>query len=141
MLPPWSRLIDGSTTPKVPLTIGCLMEITIYHNPGCGTSRNTLQYLREQGLAPKDVEYLKTPPDRTTLTSLLKKMNMTPGDLLRRKGDVYESLKLDAPGFTDDHILDAMVAHPILIERPIVVTPNGAKLCRPWEKVKELVHG
>jgi len=115
------------------------MEITIYHNPGCGTSRNTLQYLRDQGLAPKVIEYLKTPPDRATLKSLLQKMNMTPGALLRRKGDVYLSLKLDAPGVTDDRILDAMVANPILIERPIVVTPNGAKLCRPWEKVKELV--
>jgi len=117
------------------------MEITIYHNPGCGTSRNTLQYLRDQGLAPKVIEYLKTPPDRATLKSLLQKMNMKPGALLRRKGDVYESLKLDARDVTDDRILDAMVAHPILIERPIVVTPNGAKLCRPWEKVKELVPG
>lgn len=117
------------------------MEITIYHNPGCGTSRNTLQYLRDQGLAPKVIEYLKTPPDRATLKSLLQKMNMKPGALLRRKGDVYDSLKLDGPDVTDDRILDAMVAHPILIERPIVVTPNGAKLCRPWEKVKELVPG
>jgi arsenate reductase len=117
------------------------MDVTIYHNPGCGTSRNTLQYLRDQGLAPKIIEYLKSPPDRATLISLLKKMNMTPGELLRRKGEVYDSLKLDAPGVTDDQILDAMVANPILIERPIVVTAAGAKLCRPWEKVKELVPG
>jgi arsenate reductase len=117
------------------------MDITIYHNPGCGTSRNTLQYLRDQGLAPKVIEYLKTPPDRATLASLLGKMKMKPGELLRRKGDVYESLKLGAPGVTDDQILDAMTAHPILIERPIVVTPNGARLCRPWETVKELVQG
>lgn len=117
------------------------MDVTIYHNPGCGTSRNTLQYLRDQGLAPKVIEYLKTPPDRAALQSLLKKMNMKPGGLLRRKGDVYESLKLDAPGVTDDQILDAMAANPILIERPIVVTPKGARLCRPWEKVKELVPG
>jgi arsenate reductase len=117
------------------------MDVTIYHNPGCGTSRNTLQYLRDQGLTPKIIEYLKSPPDRATLKSLLKKMNMTPGELLRRKGEVYDSLKLDRPGITDDQILDAMLANPILIERPIVVTPAGAKLCRPWEKVKELVPG
>ena len=115
------------------------MDITIFHNPGCGTSRNTLQYLRDQGLAPTVIEYLKTPPDRATLQSLLRKMNMKPGGLLRRKGEVYESLKLDAPGVTDEQILDAMAANPILIERPIVVTPNGAKLCRPWETVKDLV--
>ena len=117
------------------------MDVTIYHNPGCGTSRNTLQYLRDQGLTPKIIEYLKSPPDRATLKSLLKKMNMTPGELLRRKGEVYDSLKLDRPGVTDDQILDAMLANPILIERPIVVTTAGAKLCRPWEKVKELVPG
>jgi len=126
---------------KVPLNTGCLMDVTIYHNPGCGTSRNTLQYLRDQGITPRVIEYLKTPPDRATLASLLKKMNMKAGALLRRKGDVYESLKLDAPDVTDDQILDAMVANPILIERPIVVTPNGTKLCRPWETVKELVPG
>ena len=117
------------------------MDVTIYHNPGCGTSRNTLQYLRDQGLAPKVIEYLKTPPDRATLKSLLQKMNMKPGDLLRRKGELYESLKLAAPGVTDDQILDAMAANPILIERPIVVTEAGARLCRPWERVKELVPG
>ena len=117
------------------------MDVTIYHNPGCGTSRNTLQYLRDQGITPRVIEYLKTPPDRATLASLLKKMNMKAGALLRRKGDVYESLKLDAPDVTDDQILDAMVVNPILIERPIVVTPNGTKLCRPWETVKELVPG
>jgi arsenate reductase len=117
------------------------MDVTIYHNPACGTSRNTLQYLRDQGLTPKVVEYLKTPPDRATLKSLLQKMKMKPGALLRRKGEVYESLNLGAPGVTDDQILDAMAAHPILIERPIVVTPGGARLCRPWETVKELVPG
>ncbi len=117
------------------------MNVTIYHNPGCGTSRNVLQYLRERGLALKVVEYLKTPPDRATLVSLLKQMKMKPGQLLRRKGDVYQSLALDGPGVTDDQILDAMVAHPILIERPIVVTDSGARLCRPWETVKDLVPG
>jgi arsenate reductase len=116
------------------------MDVTIYHNPACGTSRNVLQYLRDQALAPTVIEYLKTPPDRATLKSLLQKMQMKPGDLLRRKGDIYQSLDLDGPDVTDDRILDAMEAHPILIERPIVVTAAGAKLCRPWEKVKELVH-
>jgi arsenate reductase len=117
------------------------MDVTIYHNPACGTSRNTLQYLRDQGLAPRVIEYLKTPPDRATLKSLLQTLKMKPGELLRRKGDVYESLGLSALDNSDDRILEAMVANPILIERPIVVTPNGAKVCRPWDKVKELVPG
>jgi arsenate reductase len=117
------------------------MHATIYHNPACGTSRNVLQHLRDQGLAPTVIEYLKTPPDRATLKSLLQKMKMKPGELLRRKGDVYQSLNLDGPNVTDDQILDAMIARPILIERPIVVTDAGVRLCRPWEKVKELVPG
>jgi arsenate reductase (glutaredoxin) len=117
------------------------MSVTIYHNPACGTSRNVLQYLRDQGLAPTVIEYLKTPPGRATLKSLLQKMKMKPGELLRRKGDVYLSLHLDGPGVTDDQILDAMAANPILIERPIVVTADGARLCRPWEMVKDLVPG
>ncbi len=115
------------------------MSVTIYHNPGCGTSRNVLQYLRDQGLKPTVVEYLKTPPDRATLKSLLQRIGMKPAALIRRKGDLYASLNLDRPGLTDDEALDAMVAHPVLIERPIVVTPKGVKLCRPWETVKELV--
>jgi arsenate reductase (glutaredoxin) len=115
------------------------MHVTIYHNPACGTSRNVLQYLRDQGLVPTVIEYLKTPPDRATLISLLQKMKMKPGELLRRKGEVYQSLNLDGPNVTDDQILDAMAAHPILIERPIVATDAGVKLCRPWEKVKELI--
>jgi arsenate reductase len=117
------------------------MNVTIYHNPACSTSRNALRYLRDQGIAPTVIEYLKTPPDRATLRSLLRRMGMKPGELLRRKGDVYESLGLDAPNVTDEQILDAMAANPILIERPIVVAPNGTKLCRPWETVKELVPG
>jgi arsenate reductase len=117
------------------------MHVTIYHNPACGTSRNVLQYLRDQGLAPTVIEYLKTPPDRATLQSLLQKMKMQPGDLLRRKGDLYQSLDLDGPNVNDDQMLDAMAAHPALIERPIVVTDTGARLCRPWGKVKELAPG
>jgi len=115
------------------------MTVTIYHNPACTTSRNVLQYLRDQGAAPTVIEYLKTPPDRATLTSLLKAMDMKPGALLRRKGDVYEGLKLDQPGVTDAQLIDAMLAHPVLIERPIVVAPAGTMLCRPWEKIKVLI--
>lgn len=115
------------------------MAVTIYHNPGCGTSRNVLQYLREQGLKPVVIEYLKAPPDRATLTSLLDRMGMTAGALVRRKGDVYASLGLDKPGTGDRQFLDAMLEHPVLIERPIVVTDKAAALCRPWERVKELV--
>jgi len=115
------------------------MTVTIYHNPGCGTSRNVLQYLRDQGLKPVVIEYLKTPPDRATLTSLLKRMDMKPGALVRRKGDIYTSLGLDKPGVTDAQFLDAMLENPVLIERPIVVTDTAVKLCRPWETVKVLV--
>ena len=115
------------------------MTITIYHNPGCGTSRNVLQYLRDQGAAPVVIEYLKKPPDRGTLKSLLLRMNMKPGALVRRKGDLYASLGLDQPGVTDAQFLDAMVENPVLIERPIVVTPDAVRICRPWETVKEIV--
>jgi arsenate reductase len=117
------------------------MDVTIYHNPGCGTSRNVLQYLRDQGITPTVVEYLKAPPDRATLKSLLKGMKMKPGELLRRKGDVYDSLGLNRPDITDEQVIDAMLAHPILIERPIVVAPGGVRLCRPWETVKALIPG
>jgi arsenate reductase (glutaredoxin) len=115
------------------------MGVTIYHNPGCGTSRNVLQYLRERGHEPTVIEYLKAPPDRATLKALLKSMKMKPGELLRRKGDVYDSLDLSRPDVTDEQVIDAMLAHPILIERPIVVAPGGVKLCRPWETVKALI--
>jgi arsenate reductase len=115
------------------------MNVTIYHNPACTTSRNTLQYLRDHGLQPTVIEYLKTPPDRATLKSLLERMKMKPAQLIRRKGDVYAASGLGDPAVSDDRILDAMLAHPVLIERPIVVTPDGALLCRPWEKVKALV--
>jgi arsenate reductase len=116
-----------------------MMNVTIYHNPTCGTSCNTLQYLRDQGIEPTVIEYLKTPPDRAILKSLLERMNMKPAQLIRRKGDVYAASGLDDAALSDDLILDAMLAHPVLIERPIVVTPGGVRLCRPWEKVKELV--
>jgi arsenate reductase (glutaredoxin) len=118
-----------------------MTNVTIYHNPACGTSRNTLQYLRDQAIEPTVIEYLKTPPDRATLKSLLQRMNMKPGALIRRRGDLYASLGLDNPALTDDQLLDAMLEHPIVMERPIVVTPKGVRLCRPWETVKELIPG
>jgi arsenate reductase len=115
------------------------MAVTIYHNPGCGTSRNVLQYLRDNAFEPKVVEYLKNPPDRPTLEWLLARMGMAPAQLIRRKGELYESSGLDKPGLSDSLILDAMLEHPILIERPIVVMDDKVALCRPWEKVKTLI--
>jgi arsenate reductase (glutaredoxin) len=113
--------------------------ITIYHNPGCGTSRNTLALIRNSGAEPNIVEYLKNPPNRGELAALLKLMGMTPRSLLREKGTPFAELGLDDTAKTDDELLDAMMAHPILINRPIVVTPLGAKLCRPSELVLDLL--
>ena len=115
------------------------MDVTIYHNPQCGTSRNTLDLIRRAGIEPEIVEYLKTPPSRAKLQSLLAQMGISARDLLRRKGTPYEELGLDDPALTEDQLLDAMVANPILIERPIVVAPAGARLCRPPERVLELL--
>lgn len=111
------------------------MTITIYHNPACGTSRNTLGIIRQSGEEPVVVEYLKIPLTRSELVSLIKSIGIDPRDLLRRKGTPYEELKLDDPKWSDDQILDFMVSHPILINRPIVVTSKGARLCRPSEEV------
>lgn len=111
------------------------MTITIYHNPGCGTSRNTLALIRNSGALPTVIEYLKTPPSRERLVALLAGMGMTPRQLLRQKGTPYAELGLADPSLDDDRILDAMLAHPILIERPIVVTSLGTRLCRPSEVV------
>ena len=113
--------------------------ITIYHNPACGTSRNTLALIRNSGVEPQVVEYLKTPPSRDEVKALLHLMQMTPRQLLREKGTPYQELGLDDPARTDDQLLDAMMAHPILINRPIVVTPLGAKLCRPSELVLDIL--
>jgi len=113
--------------------------ITIYHNPDCGTSRNTLALIRNSGVEPRIVEYLKTPISREELVSLLFLMGMTPRQLLREKGTPCHELGLDDPGKSDDELLDAMMAHPILINRPIVVTPLGVKLCRPSETVLDLL--
>ncbi|WP_228242211.1 arsenate reductase (glutaredoxin) [Porphyrobacter sp. GA68] len=115
------------------------MSVTIYHNPSCGTSRNTLALIRATGIEPEVIEYLKTPPSRGELGSLLARMNITARDLLRRKGTPYEELGLDDPNLTEEILLERMVEHPILINRPIVVTDRGAKLCRPSEQVLELL--
>ena len=113
--------------------------ITIYHNPACGTSRNTLGLIRNSGVEPRIIEYLKTPPTKAELMVLLKLMEMTPRELLREKGTPYHDLGLGDVTKSDDELLDAMVAHPILINRPIVVTPLGVKLCRPSELVLDIL--
>ena len=115
------------------------MTITIYHNPSCGTSRNTLAMIRQSGEEPEVIEYLKTPPSREKLVELIAAMGMTPRELLREKGTPYAELNLGDPKWSDDEILDFMLAHPILINRPIVVTPRGAVLARPSEAVLELL--
>ncbi|SFP53497.1 arsenate reductase [Bradyrhizobium sp. Ghvi] len=115
------------------------MDAIIYHNPACGTSRNTLAMIRHAGIEPHVIEYLKTPPSRALLQQLVARMGLSVRDLLREKGTPYAELGLGAPDLTDDQLLDAMMAHPILINRPIVVTPKGVKLCRPSEQVLDLL--
>lgn len=115
------------------------MTITIYHNPDCGTSRNTLGLIRNSGEEPHIIEYLKTPPSRDELRDLIARMGITVRDLLREKGTPYATLGLGDPSLTDDQLLDAMMAHPILINRPIVVSPLGVRLCRPSERVLDLL--
>ena len=115
------------------------MRITIYHNPDCGTSRNALAMIRQSGEAPLVVEYLKTPPSRETLQGLIAAMGIAPRELLREKGTPYAELGLSDPALGDEALLDAMLAHPILINRPIVVSDKGAALCRPSEKVLALL--
>jgi arsenate reductase (glutaredoxin) len=115
------------------------MTVTIYHNPACGTSRNTLAMIRRSGEEPEVIEYLKTPPTREKLVELIAAMGIAPRDLLRRKGTPYDELGLDDPKWSDDEIIDFMIAHPILINRPIVVTEKGARLCRPSETVLEIL--
>lgn len=115
------------------------MMITIYHNPQCGTSRNALALIRESGEEPEVIEYLKTPPSRAVLVDLIRRMNISVRALLREKGTPYAELGLGDPSLSDDMLLDAMMAHPILINRPIVITPLGVKLCRPSETVREVL--
>ncbi len=113
--------------------------ITIYHNPDCGTSRNTLSMIRNSGVEPTVIEYLQTPPTRETLVDLIARMGMPVRDLLREKGTPYTELGLDDPALSDEALLDAMMAHPILINRPIVITPLGVRLCRPSELVLDIL--
>jgi arsenate reductase len=114
-------------------------DIVIYHNPACGTSRNTLGLIRNCGVEPRIVEYLKTPPSRLELVNLIDFMGISARALLRQKGTPYDELNLGDPELTEDQLIDAMMAHPILINRPIVVTPRGARLCRPSEAVLDIL--
>jgi len=114
-------------------------DIVIYHNPACGTSRNVLAMIRNAGIEPHVVEYLKTPPSRALLLELIGRAGLTPRDLLRQKGTPYAELGLADPALSDDALVDAMMAHPILINRPLVVSPMGVKLCRPSEAVLDLL--
>jgi arsenate reductase len=116
-----------------------MSDITIFHNPNCGTSRNTLEILREKGLQPKVVEYLKAGWTKPQLKALFAQMGVTPREVLRVRGTDAEARGLTSPDATDDQILSAMAENPILVERPIVVTPKGAALCRPKEKVLDLI--
>ena len=115
------------------------MDVIIYHNPACGTSRNALAMIRNAGIEPHVIEYLKTPPSRALLVQLIQRAGLTPRGLLREKGTPYAELGLDDPALSDEQILDAMLAHPILINRPLVVTPLGVRLCRPSETVLDIL--
>lgn len=115
------------------------MDVTIYHNPACGTSRNALGLLRDAGIEPHVIEYLKTPPTREKLKALIAEMGVPVRAILREKGTPYHELGLENPELTDAQLLDAIMAHPILMNRPIVVTPKGVRLCRPAETVRDLL--
>lgn len=115
------------------------VAVTIYHNPACGTSRNTLGLIRNAGIEPVVIEYLKSPPDRATLESLIHRMGIRPRELLRQKGTPYEELGLAADHWSDAQLIEQMLVHPILINRPIVDSPRGVKLCRPSEIVLDLL--
>ena len=115
------------------------MGVTIYHNPTCGTSRTELGLIHSSGEEPEIIEYLKTPPTRSELADLVRRMGIPVRDLLRRRGTPYDELNLGDPKLVDEHLLDAMVEHPILIERPIVVSPLGVRLCRPAEVVLDIL--
>ena len=113
--------------------------VTIYHNPDCGTSRNVLGLIRNAGIEPRVVEYLKSPPSREELADLIRRAGLSVRDVLRQKGTPYNTLGLGDPSLTDDQLLDAMMAHPILINRPLIVSPLGVRLCRPSEAVLDLL--
>jgi arsenate reductase (glutaredoxin) len=116
-----------------------MRDVIIYHNPDCGTSRNALGLIRNAGIEPHVVEYLKSPPSRVMLENLIARMGIAPRALLREKGTPYQDLGLDDPALTEAQILDAMLAHPILINRPIVVSERGVRLCRPSEEVVDIL--
>jgi arsenate reductase len=116
-----------------------MSTVTIFHNPACGTSRNTLALIRNSGAEPEVIEYLKSPPGRERLVALIAALGLPVREVLRRKGTPYDELGLDDPALSDDQLIDAMVAHPILMNRPIVVTPLGTRLCRPSELVLDLL--
>ncbi len=116
-----------------------MTSVTIYHNPACGTSRNVLALIRNAGIEPTVIEYLKTPPERDTLVSLIQQMGVLVREVLRQKGTPYAELGLDDPALSDDALIDAMLAHPILMNRPIVVTALGTRLCRPSEAVLDIL--
>ncbi len=119
-----------------------MQDVTIYHNPSCGTSRNTLAMIRQAGIEPTVIEYLKTPPSKATLQSLIKAMGLGTREILREKGTPFAELDLGNAKWTDEQVLDHILSHPILMNRPIVVTPKGTKLCRPSELVLDLLpHG
>ena len=115
------------------------MTVTIYHDPGCATSRNVLALIRNSGVEPRVVEYLKAPPSRAELVGLLRRMDIPPRALLRRKGTPYDELGLDDPRWDDDRLIELMLRHPVLIDRPIVATPLGVRLCRPSETVLNIL--
>lgn len=116
-----------------------MTDITIYHNPNCGTSRNTLAMIRNSGIEPRVIEYLKTPPSRAELVALIAAIGKPVRDVLRQKDSLFEELDLDNPKWSDDELIDFMIANPILINRPIVVTPLGTRLCRPSESVLDIL--
>ena len=115
------------------------MDVVIYHNPACGTSRNTLAMIRNAGIEPHVVEYLKTPPSRALLVQMMKRAGLSPRELLREKGTPYAELGLGDPALTDDQLTDAMIEHPVLMNRPLVVTPAGVRLCRPSDLVLDIL--
>ena len=116
-----------------------MTPVTIYHNPACGTSRNTLELIRQAGIEPTIIEYLRSPPDRATLESLIGRMGIRPRELLREKGTPFAELGLADPHWTDAQLIEQMLKFPILINRPVVITPRGVKLCRPAQAVLDLL--
>lgn len=137
----WQQAPVAHFCPGLPISTSSntMSDITIYHNPKCGTSRNTLAMIRNSGAEPLVIEYLKTPPDRATLQALIAATGQSVIDAVRTKEALFTELQLGAPGVTDAQLIDAMLAHPILINRPIVVTPLGTRLCRPSELVLDIL--